>query len=278
MAWNTDLDAYAHYWGSALGKSHDHAKAQMRDIRADVEGTWGKADDPLGAHTPMAQDAILNRLGKLAAGRIDDWESHVDPRLSPGENYSLLLEKGAELPEEEKEEVRRAIAETVDAREQDRAASLLRENVEAIDAGEETQLASDIAAEYGREFVDETLHAARVDAGMIDDETADDSAPVVSANTDEMTDDVETIEAADDETADVDADGYDVADAVADLEETTTEPTDDAAATTADDVETREPTEDRASGTLRGLLRAAYAAVIVPYEQGRQAGRGATHR
>jgi hypothetical protein len=159
--WNTSLTYYAHYWGSALGKSPTRAKQQMRDVREDVSGTWGSADDPLASHTPMAQNAILNRLAKLAAGRIDDWESHVDPTLSSGENYRILLEHGGELPADEKREIREAIAATVDEREQSRAADLLRENLEAIDAGDKQQLTDDIAAEYGEEFVAETLRDAR---------------------------------------------------------------------------------------------------------------------
>lgn len=159
--WNTSLTHYAHYWGSALGKSPTRAKQQMRDIRGDVSGTWGSSDDPLASHTPMAQNAILKRLAKLAAGRIDDWESHVDPTLSPGENYQILLERGGELPADERREIEQAIAETVDEREQSRAAELLRANLEAIDAGEKQQLTDDIAAEYGEAFVAETLHDAR---------------------------------------------------------------------------------------------------------------------
>jgi hypothetical protein len=257
MAWNTELDAYAHYWGSALGKSQERAKRQMRDIREGVEDTWGKADDPLGAHTPMAQDAILNRLGKLAAGRIDDWESLVDPTLSPGENYAVILDNGGELPQEEKEEVRRAIAETVDAREQSRAADILRKNVEAIDDGEKQQLVDDIAAEYGREFVDETLRHARIDAGLIDD-ADDDSAPVVTPNTDDETAAVDEIEttAESDETTD-------------EIESGATTPDETPAPTPA---ETKREPEGRARSTVYGLLRAMYAAVKVPFEQGRQDG------
>jgi hypothetical protein len=135
-------------------------RRRQRQIRDSVDGTWGSGDDPLGAHTPMAQDAILNRLGRLAAGRIDDWESLVDPTLSPGENYQIVLERGGELPAEEKRAVEKAIAATVDDRERSRAADLLREHARDIRSGDRSQLAQDIAAEYGREFVDETVRAA----------------------------------------------------------------------------------------------------------------------
>jgi hypothetical protein len=268
MSWHTDLEAYAHYWGSALGKSQDRAKRQMRDIRADVDGTWGKADDPLGAHTPMAQNAILKRLGKLAAGRIDDWESLVDPTLSPGENYAIILDNGGELPADEKEEIRQAIANTVDAREQSRAADILRKNVEAIDAGEKQQLVDDISAEYGREFVDETLRYARIDAGLIDDDGADDETPIVSPNTDDVD---ETPAPADAETPDVD--DVETTDEITADATTSAEKTDETTAetpTTATTAETKREPEGRAGGTVRGLLRAMYAAVKVPFEQGRQ--------
>jgi hypothetical protein len=135
-------------------------RRRQRQIRDDVDGTWGSGDDPIGAHTPMAQDAILNRLGRLAAGRIDDWESLVDPTLSPGENYQIVLERGGELPAEEKRAVEKAIAATVDDLERSRAADLLREHARDIRSGDRSQLAQDIAAEYGREFVDETARAA----------------------------------------------------------------------------------------------------------------------
>jgi hypothetical protein len=135
-------------------------KRRMRDIREHVDGTWGSSDDPLGSFTPMAQNAVLQRLGRLAAGNIDDWESHVDPTLSPGENYQILLENGGKLPREEREEIREAIAATVDEREQSRAADMLREHADVIADGGRQQLAEDIAAEYGREFVEETVTAA----------------------------------------------------------------------------------------------------------------------
>jgi hypothetical protein len=135
-------------------------RRRQRQIRDDVDGTWGSGDDPLGAHTPMAQNAILTRLGRLAAGRIDDWESLVDPTLSPGENHQIVLERGGELPAEEKRAVEKAIAATVDDRERSRAADLLRKNVREIRAGDRPRLAQDVAAEYGREFVDETVRAA----------------------------------------------------------------------------------------------------------------------
>jgi hypothetical protein len=141
-----------------MGRSR--RRRRQRQIRDDVDGTWGSGDDPLGSHTPMAQDAILTRLGRLAAGHIDDWESLVDPTLSPGENYQIVLERGGELPADEKRAVEKAIAATVDDRERSRAAALIREHARSIRAGDRSQLAQDVAAEYGREFVDETVRAA----------------------------------------------------------------------------------------------------------------------
>lgn len=165
MTWRTsNLEYYTHYWGTALGYGPDQARSKMRAMRQDVRGVWGQSDDPLATHTPMAQNAILERLARLAAGRIDDWESLVDPKLSPGENYAILLEHGGELPVDEKEKIQREIAATIDDQERSRAVDILYDNVESIDDGEMQDVVDDIATEYGQEFVDETLEAARIHA------------------------------------------------------------------------------------------------------------------
>lgn len=279
MTWTTNLDAYAHYWGSALGMGRGRAKRRMREIREGVDGTWGSGDDPLGSMTPMSQDAILKRLGKLAAGRIDDWESLVDPELSAGENYQIVLENGGELPADEKEAVRQAIAETVDAREQSRAADIIRENAEAIEAGEQEQLAADIADAYGEDFVSETVRAALEDIETAQ-ETPDDFGETAETDA-EAADtadapDVEAPETPTEPEPETDPETAD-ADLVASAPETTTErpetadPTADAGVSASGN---QEPGTSTRGSRARRFLSSLVAPVLVPFRQGQQQALG----
>lgn len=103
------LDSYTHFWQKAKGFGKNRAIERQRRIRenAGIRSGYGGADDPLGAQSPMVQNSMLENLAGMAAGRIDDWESLIDPTLSYDENKSILLENGAQQLPGEKERQRR---------------------------------------------------------------------------------------------------------------------------------------------------------------------------
>lgn len=155
------LPRYDHYWHVARGMGDEAARRRMREIRDSVSGTWGSGDDPLGAHTPAAQNSMLGQLARRAAGRIDDWESLVDPTVSYGENVAILERHGAEELDSEIEEDRKQWIEDNPDRQRRRARDAIRDNLEEIEAGGADQLLADVREEYGSAFVDDAIERAK---------------------------------------------------------------------------------------------------------------------
>mgnify|MGYP000182784376 CR=1 FL=1 len=157
------LEAYAHYWNSQ-GYSDGRRKDRMRQIRdrANVSDGFGGSSDPLGAQSPMVQDSMLQQLGRRAAGRIDDWESLVDPTLTYGENLARIQEQGGKSIESEKRTQREKFIASNENRQQRRAKSTIRENLSAVEAGEADEMVADIKAEFGSAFVSAAIEEARV--------------------------------------------------------------------------------------------------------------------
>lgn len=154
-----NLAMYEQYWYRVATNGRERAKRRMREIRAQagVDRGFGSGDDPLGAHAPAAQNAMLGHLAEIAAGRIDDWMSLIDPTVTYDVNKGKLLSKGGKVSERQRDLARdRALADA-EAKARDHAADVLRDNFEAIESGEKSDLADDIAAEFSRDFVDVIL-------------------------------------------------------------------------------------------------------------------------
>lgn len=159
------LEYYEHYWQSARDMGAEGARQRQRKIRANASfsGTWGGQGDPLGAQTPAAQNKMLEHFSSMAAGRIDDWESLIDPTVSYGANKAKLLEKGAEKPKTDVERERRAALSDAEDRARRHARETIHENFEAIESGDADDLLEDITVEFGVDFIEETLEAERIE-------------------------------------------------------------------------------------------------------------------
>lgn len=157
------LEAYDHYWSSARGLGDEQRRRRMAKIRdkAGVDNGFGSGDAPIGAQAPVVQDNMLQQLARRAAGRIDDWESLIDPTLSYGENLATVKRKGGKSIDSTKERQRRKAIDANDDRQRRRAKSAIRENLDAIDAGEKDRLIADIRAEYGDSFAENAIAEAR---------------------------------------------------------------------------------------------------------------------
>lgn len=162
---NGNLPSYEHYWYVARGFGKEKARRRQRQIRAnaDFDGTWGSAGDPLGSLPPAAQDKLLGYLAEIAAGRIDDWESLIDPTLSYGPNKAKLLKNGGSKTQAQKRKEREAIVADGDDRARAHAKQAIRENFESIENGQKQGLIDDIAAEFGEQFVAGVLERERID-------------------------------------------------------------------------------------------------------------------
>lgn len=175
------LDAYDHYWSSARGLGEEQRRRRMAQIRerAGVRSGFGSGDDPIGAQSPMVQDRMLQQLARRAAGRIDDWESLIDPTLSYGENLRKIQQKGGKkLDSTEERERKRAIANN-ETRQQRRAKRAIRDNLDSIENGESKRLLGDIRQEFGEAFVESAIVEARAL------ETPTPEAPVPGSGRDE---------------------------------------------------------------------------------------------
>lgn len=158
------LEAYQSYW-SSQGYGNNKRRRRMAKIRdkAGLDG-WGKAGDPLGAQTPMVQDNMLSQLARRASGengRIDDWQSLIDPTVSYGSNLRKILEKGGKELDSTIEKDRENFIQSADSRAKRHAKKRIRENIQAIDAGEKAQLVDDIAGEFGAEFAAAAVEEAK---------------------------------------------------------------------------------------------------------------------
>lgn len=161
------LDAYEHYWYVARGYGKEGARQRQRQLRSEsaISGTWGSAGDPVGTQTPMAQNRMFGVFARMAAGRVNDWESKIDPKATFGINKDRLVDKyGAKRIQSDIERERKKAIADNDDRQRDRAQDALLANAEAIEAGEKAQLVADIEAEFGSAFVADTLERARIDA------------------------------------------------------------------------------------------------------------------
>lgn len=184
------LDAYAHYWSSARGLSDRKRRDRMRRIRekAGIDSGFGGAGDPLGAQTPMVQDQMLQQLARRASGengRIDDWESLVDPTLSYGENLATILKNGGKELDSKIEEDRENWLDSAPDRQQRHAKEAIRENLDALESGEAPELREDIAAEFGEPFVEGAIAEARALEIPAEDVGAPEPAPEPAPTTPE---------------------------------------------------------------------------------------------
>lgn len=139
-----------------------------------TNGKRGSGDDPIATHAKIAQDVMLSNLQKLlsraeekASGTYKglqgelDGDSLIDPFLSYDENVAQIQrEYGVNFETYERAE---RDAEVADADEKARkhAREALRENFEAIEAGERAELVQDIREEFGDDFVADVLGRER---------------------------------------------------------------------------------------------------------------------
>lgn len=139
-------------------------------------GDIGSGDDPIATHTKMIQDHYLENLEKLASraenraygtndglqGEVDT-HAEIDPTLSYEENVALLKD---DLNVQFRTEAKRADrdAKADETHKQRRfAAQTIRENFDAIEAGEKSQLVEDISAEISEAFVNDVLAVERAE-------------------------------------------------------------------------------------------------------------------
>jgi len=139
-------------------------------------GKIGSGDDPIATHTKMIQDHYLENLEKLAAraenkaygttaglqGEVDT-HAEIDPTLSYEENVSLLKDDlNVQFKTEAYQAERDARADEAHKLRQF-AAKSLRENFDAIEAGEKSQLVDDISDEISPAFVEDVLTVERAE-------------------------------------------------------------------------------------------------------------------
>ncbi|MDR5657283.1 hypothetical protein RH831_08830 [Halodesulfurarchaeum sp. HSR-GB] len=137
------LEAYESYW-SSQGYSAEKRRRRMAKIRqkAGIDSGWGSASDPIGAQTPMVQDSMLQQLARRASGengRIDDWQSLIDPTVSYGANLRKILQKGGKELE----------------------STIKEDRKNWIESGEADKLRGDIADEFGESFVSAAIAEAK---------------------------------------------------------------------------------------------------------------------
>lgn len=191
------LDEWEHYWTVARGLGRGRATQRQRQIRhnAGIRSGYGSQGDPLGAQTPMVQNRMLGYLAQMAAGRIDDWESLIDPTLTYDENKAILLENGAQkLPGDREREQRQKVADAEDRARRYARQELfalcdsLQENVDdpadyllyahvdeaeptpGVDAEEITQTVHGMGREFGDDFVQDAIERCRARMEMYEKE------------------------------------------------------------------------------------------------------------
>lgn len=191
------LDAWEHYWTVARGLGRGRATQRQRQIRhnAGIRSGYGSQGDPLGAQTPMVQNRMLGYLAQMAAGRIDDWESLIDPTLTYDENKAILLENGAQkLPGDREREQRQKVADAEDRARRYARQTLfdicdsLDDDVEnppdyllhalvdeaapepGLDAESITQTIQGMADEFGNDFVTDAIERCRARMEMYESE------------------------------------------------------------------------------------------------------------
>lgn len=191
------LDSYDHFWQVARGLGKNQAVERQRRIRqsAGIRSGYGGASDPLGAQSPMVQNSMFSNLAGMAAGRIDDWESLVDPTLTYDENKAILLENGAQrLPGERERKRREERAAAEDRGRRYARDELLRicddldDNVAdppdyminalvgsaepepGVDTDAITETIQDVGDEFGKDFVQDAIERCRERLAMYERE------------------------------------------------------------------------------------------------------------
>jgi hypothetical protein len=112
----------------------------------------------------MSQAKWLDDKDRLVSVEMETLRDHIDPTVPAKVNYRDLKDKLGLKTQSDAQEIDR----NADDQERDRARRALWDNVEAIDAGEKSQLVDDIADEYGRAFVESELDRARVDLAGVE--------------------------------------------------------------------------------------------------------------
>lgn len=175
-----------------LNHFDDRTIQRVRDRYTD--GKIGSGDDPIATHRKMIQDHYLENLEKLAsraenraygttAGLQGEVDTHaeIDPTLSYEENVALLKDDlNVQFRTEAKRTERDARADE-NRKQRQFAAQSIRENFNAIEAGERSQLVTDISDEISEEFVNDVLAVERAerasDTGSLPDPEPVESEP-----------------------------------------------------------------------------------------------------
>lgn len=124
-------------------------------IRGQVEQITNWMDGAEFEHVPGGSD-IDRVIAEI------DWRAEVDPTLTASTNYAIIKDRlGLKTATDLQTERRNA-----EQKAEDSARRAIRENLEAIDAGEADELLADIRAEYGAEFVTVELEQARAEADV----------------------------------------------------------------------------------------------------------------
>jgi hypothetical protein len=175
-------------------------REQHRDLfsTAQVRNPWVfvSGDSPLQCLAPPQIEDAIRRFNELAGAEdsviTDDWPSLLDSSVSKEENEQILLDHGAKLPLDERREAREITEDEVDRVELGRARDAILDvcdqlDVRGVDGAEVLELAlegqtdrvnqlleltelserevepllADVDAEFGTEFVQDTIEECR---------------------------------------------------------------------------------------------------------------------
>lgn len=128
-------------------------------------------------------DRAISRLMENA----DKW---IDPNQSASANYQAFKREYGLRTQSDREH----LIKSASGRERQRAADTLRENIDAIDAGELPELVQDIREEYGEAFVAETLESARADDTLGGAPDPNEHNPSATAHANRMSATADTLE------------------------------------------------------------------------------------